>query len=277
MKSLRIALVALCLCAPWLAAAEPVAPPPIRFPVLKAATSAVQPAPAPEAVSKLTPDVLFVVESDVDVKFWVSPASLVDVQKLSGPVVVYSKFSDGDGSTEQRTFKAKWVYLLKAPKDKSGTAELIVDPVSSTDESASVRKTVTVESGAPKPAPTPKPDVVIPDGRYKLGKTVNSLVYSRAPQASATKGAAALAASYESVVKAIDSGELVQPKDILLKTTESNREALKKADIDKATWEPFFTEVKTAVYGLYDNGSLVSKADFRDAWVEIAAGLKAVR
>ena len=114
------------------------------------------PAPMPVSVDstvKLSPDVIYVVESDVECLVWLSRGGSVKVTKESGPLRFRGKFADGGGATETRTYTGKFLYLFDAIKN--GEDELIISPVGAKNESESKR--VTFQVGQ-LPQPPPKPD-----------------------------------------------------------------------------------------------------------------------
>lgn len=125
----------------------------IRLPSIKQDTV---PAPMPVSVDstvKLSPEVTYVVESDVECLVWLSRGGSVKVTKEVGPLRYKAKFADGNGVVEVRVFTGKYLYLFDAIKD--GEDELIISPVGAKNESESKRVTFTVGQ---LPQPPPKPD-----------------------------------------------------------------------------------------------------------------------
>jgi hypothetical protein len=121
------------------------------------------PAPDPAAVSKLTPDLVYIaIQSDTPFLLFASPPGLVKVTKDTGPLKVRGKFSDGAGAYETRTVTAKYVAFVEAAG--IGRVELIAVPVGADAESGATRKLLDVDDGtkpipppAPEPIPAPKP------------------------------------------------------------------------------------------------------------------------
>lgn len=151
---MRYRLPALCLllaCSVGFAA-----DPAIRLPVAPVPPSPM-PAPVePGGVLRLTPDVLYVIDSKVDCVVRAHPAGLVKVAKKKGPRDISAKFVDGSGLTEDRTYDGPFVYVVTATG--TGRVELDVIPIGLKGEADIVTATVDVDSGAgPIPPPTPKP------------------------------------------------------------------------------------------------------------------------
>lgn len=127
----------------------------IRFPTIVTPT----PKPMPLAVTKLTDDMLYVIDSDVPIAVLSSPENIVSVTPETGPLRVRAKFVDGTGSVETRQFNGKFLSIVEAKGQ--GTVELIVVPFGLTKVSDIIRKTIDVDGGQapqPPPNPGPKPD-----------------------------------------------------------------------------------------------------------------------
>lgn len=145
-RIISAAILAVCL---WsLAAAADQTPEKIRFPISTA------PAPNPTAITTLTADRLYVIDSDIPVIVLASPEGLVSVTEESGPIKIRGKFIDGTGKTETRTYKGKSVYSIEALA--TGRVELLIVPAGSTKAADVIRKTVDVDAGT-GPIPPPKP------------------------------------------------------------------------------------------------------------------------
>ena len=156
MTSLRLACCGLFLSAATVLAAPPGA---IRVPAGPVAPAPVAPAPDPAAALKLTPDLLYVIDSDVPCLVLASPAGLVSVTEEAGPVRVRGRFADAPNKVESRTFKGKAVFTVEAVG--TGRVELLVVPVGAAKADQVVRRTVDVDAGQgpiPPPKPGPKPD-----------------------------------------------------------------------------------------------------------------------
>jgi hypothetical protein len=144
MKRLSVLFV-LCLVLPTSAQQ----PSPIRLPVLPA------PVPTPTTVTRLSADQLYIIDSDIACIVLTSPSGLISVSSETGPLKIRGKFVDGNGKTETRTYKGKYVYSLEAIG--TGKAELLVIPANSADESGVIRRTLDV-TVAPGPVPPVPPD-----------------------------------------------------------------------------------------------------------------------
>ncbi len=135
---------------------------------------------------------------------------------------------------------------------------------------------VSVGDGEPEPITPVGP--ALPDGKYKLGKTAYDLVLKKvASSPDRVKAAKALATSFKGIASSISAGALKDPKDILAKTTSSNQTALANIGVDKLAWDPFFTDLKEAIYDLYEKDNIATAGDFAAAWNEIAAGLDSIK
>lgn len=143
-------LVLLMLLAVPAAAQEPAGT--IRFPVLPAP---VVPAPAPGVPSKLASSQWYVIDADVPLLVWASPAGLVSINEEAGPMKVKGWFVDS-AKPETRTFKGKHLYFIEAVG--TGRVELIVSAVGAAKASDAIRKTLDVDAQNPQPPPDPKPD-----------------------------------------------------------------------------------------------------------------------
>jgi len=140
-------------------ATDPPAKDVIRLPQIRQDTA---PQPMPVAVDstvRLNPDVIYVVESDVDCLVFLSPGGSVKVTKETGPLRFRGKFADGNGTTETRTFNGKFLFLFDAIKD--GRDELIIVPVGAKAETDAKRVTFQVGT-LPQPPPVSPADPVKP-------------------------------------------------------------------------------------------------------------------
>lgn len=129
------------------------AEPGVRFP------DRVQPGPSPVVGAALTPDVYYVIESDIDGIVLARPANVVKVVKESGPLRLRGKFFDGTGKTETREYKGPNIFLVDAVG--TGSVDLLFIPFGFKTEADIISRTVRVESGQgpqpPPPDPNPKP------------------------------------------------------------------------------------------------------------------------
>jgi hypothetical protein len=161
-----------CLLIAWATAfAQPPTPPPgptpeppkvepIRLPnVVGPPTPTPVPTPTPPGTSKLSSDVQYVIDADVEAFVIASPPGMVTVTKEAGPMRVRGKFIDSGGKTVTRKFEGKFLYFIAPVDDKAyGGCEVIVGPIGLKSESDIKRQMVMVDSGlAPQPPPVPPP------------------------------------------------------------------------------------------------------------------------
>lgn len=138
---------------------------------------------------------------------------------------------------------------------------------------------ITIGDDTPGPGPNPvppNPQVVLPDGKYKVSQKVYTLA-SKVPDNSRVSGAKILADSYDSIASAISAGTITTIQDILTKTTEKNTTSLAAGNVNKVEWTPFFSELQNIVFDLYQNETLKTKDDFAQCWKEISLAFKAVK
>jgi hypothetical protein len=135
-------------------AADPVPPKadPIRLPVMPVPS----PPPVPNAITALTADQLYVIDSDVPCIVLTSPNGIVSVTEDAGPVKIRGKFVDGTGKAESRSFKGKTIYTIEATAN--GRIELLIVPTGGAAADV-IRRTLDVTIGqGPAPPPNPGPD-----------------------------------------------------------------------------------------------------------------------
>lgn len=110
------------------------------------------PIPTPSPVTKLPADTLYCVEGDVPFLLFTLPKDLVKVTKKEGPCTVYGKFIDGNGKSEFRDFKSKYLWIVES--SGVGTVDFIWVPVGAMKESDAITKTLDVDNGqGPRPPP----------------------------------------------------------------------------------------------------------------------------
>jgi hypothetical protein len=160
---------ALALCGS--AADQPAVQSPIRLPDSPPVPSPM-PAPAPRpapvlpgAPLKVTPELLYVFDSDVDVIVLTSPPGLATVSHETGPIKIHGRFAEQPDRAKMRTFRGKHVYTLEVLG--TGRVEILVIPVGAKDDKAVVRRLVDVQT-APQPPPDPDPDKPIKSFRVVL-------------------------------------------------------------------------------------------------------------
>jgi len=128
-----------------------------------------QPAPsieAPVVLSKslsadsaktLPAEFTIVIDSKVECMVFVSPDGMVSVDSQAGPVKMRSKFLDGDGKPEWKSFAGPFIYVVEGVR--SGRCEIIVVPLGTKDKKDCPRFLLDV---AMEPIPPPEdkePDV----------------------------------------------------------------------------------------------------------------------
>lgn len=117
------------------------------------------PIPCPDELTQptptITPDTIFVVQSNVPLIALQSPQGLLKISTETGPLRVRGRFSDGDGKIETRNYSAK--YLVFVDASKPGQTELLLVPHGVTKESDIVRQLLIVSGEGPRPPPEPGP------------------------------------------------------------------------------------------------------------------------
>ena len=125
----------------------------------------------------------------------------------------------------------------------------------------------------PTPTPTPTPDPTFPVGTYDLSKKSYDWAKSVKTESRA-KGAAALAASFEACAA---SAPALSLQDALQTAANSNDEALKSVGVSPSDWESFSVSLQDELYKNYESGKMKNTQDLKTAYMEVSAGLKAVK
>lgn len=144
---MRFATMLALLLSPLLACGEDKPPSPIRLPI------SVTPV-VPSAVTELSRDAIFVVESDVPCIVLASREGYVTVTQEAGPLRMRGHFADGKG-IETRNYTAKHLFIVEATN--AGEVELLVVPAGAKDAASVVRRTLVVLGAGPRPPPAPDP------------------------------------------------------------------------------------------------------------------------
>ena len=126
----------------------------IRLPVVVDPAPAPKPPPAPDQPVALSPDRLYVIDSDRDIVVIASPKGVVTLTEDAGPLRIRGKFVGGPDKTETRTFAGKRVVVVEAAR--GGVCELLVVPVGAATAADVIRQTLVVGGQQPVPPP-PKP------------------------------------------------------------------------------------------------------------------------
>lgn len=124
--------------------------------------------------------------------------------------------------------------------------------------------------GPPPPNPDPLP------GRFGLAASVRKWAAELqiASREDLRAGASALAGSFRSVAARIAAGALPETANLLAETRRSNNQALGDR---QAAWKPWGARLAERLDALHREGRLRTPADYAEAWLEVAAGLEAVR
>ena len=153
--------VSVFLAAGLTALAAPPALPDIRLPEVTVPTPA---PPPPGAVTRLTGEVMYVIQADVDAIVLASPEGLVGIVQESGPLRIRGRFIEDPTKVVTKTFSTKHIFIVEA--FGVGKCELLVVPSKATKPSEVIRRTLDVDSGiGPRPPPVPPlpPDPKPPD------------------------------------------------------------------------------------------------------------------
>lgn len=128
--------------------------------------------------------------------------------------------------------------------------------------------------GTPKPPPPP-----VPDGpASKFGMTEQSKAWGGAVAAQYRGLAQQLADNFESIASAIAAGAYATPAAANQELAGRNRQVLgTDTDPKLVAWRPFFFEWANAVTALNKDGRATTVQDYRDLYLETAAGLRGVK
>jgi hypothetical protein len=105
----------------------------------------------PDAPQSLSPDQLYIIDTDVPVTVLASPLGVVSISADTGPLKIRGKFVDGTGKTETREYKGKFVYSVEILKQ--GTVELLIV----TQDGKVLRRTLNAPQVTPDPPKPPEP------------------------------------------------------------------------------------------------------------------------
>lgn len=141
--------------------------------------------------------------------------------------------------------------------------------------------TATFAVGVPVPQPDPKPDPKPdpqPDPSSKYGLTAQALAWGNAVEAKHRSQAKTLADNFEGVAAAIAAGAYATPAAANQELAGRNRQVLgTDTDPRLVAWRPFFTSWSAAVTALNKDGKATTVQDYRELYLETAAGLKLVK
>jgi len=135
-----------------------------------------RPKRGPEFVSALTEDTLLVIESTSPLMVFDFPEGLVSVEADDGarPMKVKSKFADGTGKMESRTFTSKYLYFVEALK--KGEVEMLIIPEGAINKTQSQRHKITLMGLSPIPPPGPGPNPEPDPAPVPTGNVVIAIV-----------------------------------------------------------------------------------------------------
>lgn len=109
---------------------------------------------SPTTPKKLTLDLLYYVDSDVELLVLPSPIGMVNIVKETGPLKARGKFIDNPTKIATKTYAGKFLYQIEAAK--TGRCEILIVPVGTNDEAKVIRRTLDVSAGeGPQPPPVP--------------------------------------------------------------------------------------------------------------------------
>ncbi len=126
---------------------------PIRAPAGPVVT-ADPPKPQQPGGVTLTPDLIYVVDADVEIIPVQSPQGLLKLTPEAGPLRIKGRFADDPTKIQTRTFSGKFIYTVEPVG--TGNVELILIPKGVNNESEIVRRLIKANNGS---IPPPTPDV----------------------------------------------------------------------------------------------------------------------
>lgn len=143
---------------------------PLGLSVLSATNNAVDPpaegvrwpdrfttGPIPGTTLTLSPEMYYVIETDVEGVVRGYPGGYVNITKEAGPIRLRGRFVDGTGKIETRTYKGANVFIIDPVKSRD-EVELVFTPFGFKLETDIKSRTVRVDMGdAPRPPPQPEP------------------------------------------------------------------------------------------------------------------------
>lgn len=139
----------------------PVDPPVTPVIVLPMVDPVPIPAPQPSPVSKLGPNVYYVVYSDAPFMVQASPVGIVSVTKDAGPLRVRGYFAEAPTVIQTKTFTAKNLAFVDALA--TGKCELLIWPTGATGDGQVIRRCLDVNVlPIPPPAPPSPPIPPVP-------------------------------------------------------------------------------------------------------------------
>lgn len=118
--------------------------------------------------------------------------------------------------------------------------------------------------------PPPPPD--LPDGKFKLAKTVYKTVTDTVA-VNPAPGATILANNFRGLSAKIAAGTVKSIEDLLKETNSVNTASLGS---EAANWQGFADKFQDILYDMYKARTLNTLSDYQQAWIEIATGLEAV-
>jgi hypothetical protein len=237
------------------------------------------PPPIPTGTpTKLPADVLYVMTSAKSFMVFPGVDGLVQVQHISGPVVIYGRFVDAPEKVQAKTFSAEYVVLVTAVG--SGTTKLIVVADGVKKESEALQPIIEASAlPRPPPGPTPVPPGPLPDGALGLTKASREGAAKVAITARQAENAR-LAKAQHDLAKDLTDGKYkaqeAQGKASLATAVLNARRAANKAACTEALWQPWAASCDPLLQTVYNAGKLATAADWAAAMTEIGVGLEQV-
>lgn len=142
-------------------------------------TKIVMPEPPAAGQITITPEVFYVIASDVPLIILTSPDLVTNVAPETGPITFKGRFCSDPSKVTKKTFTEKFIYTLEPLK--SGAAEIIVVPVGVQDAKLIKRQSVLVNDGT-GPLPPPDPDAAFKakvEAAYKADTNISKPAYAK--------------------------------------------------------------------------------------------------
>ena len=248
----------------------------IRLPLVQPDNA---PKPPPGAVTKLSGDQWYVVDSDMECQVLASPEGIVNITVETGPLKMRGKFVENvSGRVTTRTVKGPFVYVVEAAETgraETRRVELLIIPA----KGKVLRRTLDVETGVSPIPPVPGPPTPLPDGKLGLIKVSrDGLALVKEPTKLNT--AKLVASGTRGLASAVAAGGTVDPslstanaKKVLDEWALTVKAGLSQGKSDEADWMNWSTPIGKAFFTVYSSGKLKTKADWVAALNEIADGL----
>lgn len=173
--------------------------------------------------------------------------------------------------TKDTTFtiavNASYLFITKDDKGAVTAAKLYTSGI--------ITKSVVVQDDV-EPGPTPTPEPVIPDSKFKLV----AVAYNQAKSVTSNlkvQAAQALANSYSTTAADINSGKIKSLTDAYNQVKTLNESAFAKLGEPVSNWSAWNEAIKTSVYQLYQQKQTSVLTDYAEVFSELAQGLSLVK